>query len=182
MRPRAASPAPMRDWSPGASRNSSIAPESHTSAASRSEMPRPRFSRTSGPTPAPRSRRRTCGPACISSQGPFCVTATGAATRAAMSAIIRLASRREDEGERDEHLAPALGDGEPPRLDPRRHALLDAVVAERALLRVHLGDRAALVDGPGADQLAGQVGPRVELHLVAGADLRPVLVHDLADQ
>src|SRR5207237_6936176 len=56
------------------------------------------------------------------------------------------------------------------------------MLAQRAFLRVRLGDRPALVDGPGADQLAGQIRPRVELHLVAGADLRPVLVHHLADQ
>src|SRR4051794_9528803 len=81
------------------------------------------------------------------------------------------ASRREDEGIGHEHLAAALGNRKAPGLDLRGHAGLDRVLPQRALLRVRLGDRAGLIDGPGGDQLAGEVRRSVELRLVAGADL-----------
>src|SRR5207302_1137793 len=87
-----------------------------------------------------------------------------------------------DERIGDEDLAAALRNREAPGLDLRRDAVLDRVIVQRALLRVGLGHGAALVDGPRRDQLAGQVRPRGQLRLVAGADLRAVVVDDLADQ
>src|SRR4051812_20299676 len=104
-----------------------------------------------------------------------------AASRSAIASIVS-ASRREDEGIRDEDLAAALRNGEPPALDPGSDAALDGAIAQRRLLRVRFGHRSLRVDGPGRHQLASQVRPGGELRLVAGADLRPVLVHDLADQ
>src|SRR5512140_2882827 len=177
---RPPAPPPTRARSPsGPDAADCTAPESHTSAANRSPNGYPTSRRTSGPEPTPERpfSCRSIGPAAISTQG--CGVAA-AITSASIS--IDSASRREDERIGHEHLAAALGNGEAPGLDLRRHAGLHARIPQRALLRVRLGDRAALVDGPRGHQLAGEARLVGELRLVAGADLRAVVVDHLADQ
>src|SRR5207245_504375 len=157
----------------------SMAPVSHSSAAARSAIGYPTSTRISGPEPTPARplSRKKIGPPEIPIEG---CGATAARSMATIS--IASPSRGEDEGIRDEHLSAALGNREAPGLDLRRHAGLDAPVVQRALLRVRLGHGARRIDGPGGYQLAGEVRPGRELCLVAGADLRAVLVDHLADQ
>src|SRR5919204_3384605 len=156
-----------------------MAPLSQSSAATRSATGYPTSTRTSGPRPTPSrplSRSRT-GPAEMPIHG-----WGAAAARASASISIASPSRREDEGVRDEHFAAALRNGEAPGLDLGSDAGLHGPVAQRGLLRVRFRHRPGRIDGPGGHQLSGEVRLARELRLVAGADLRAVVVDDLADQ
>src|SRR5467141_4715004 len=158
----------------------SIVVVSHSSAATRSASGYPTSTRTIGPAPTPGR------PLWWTKAGPADITTHGCGAVAINTASISIEStstaRREDEGVGDEDLAAALRNREPPRLDLRGDAALDRPIVQGALLRVRLGHRPGRIDGPGRDQLAGEVGPGGELRLVAVPDLGPVVVHDLADQ
>src|SRR5438067_9647893 len=156
-----------------------MAPLNQTSAATRSATGYPTSTRTSGPLPTPGrplARRRT-GPAEMPIHG-----CGAAAASASASTIIPSTSRREDEGVGDEDLAAPLRNREAPGPDLGSDAALHRAVPQSGLLRVRFRHGAAGIDGPGRHELSGEVRLAGELRLVAGANLRAVLVHDLADQ
>src|SRR5437763_487353 len=156
-----------------------MAPLSQSSAATRSATGYPTSTRTSGPLPTPArplSRSRT-GPAEMPIHG-----CGAAAASASASSIIASPSGREDEGIRDEDFAAALRNGEAPGPDLGSDAAHHGAVPQSGLLRVRFRHGAGGIDGPGGHQLSGEVRLAGELRPVTGADLRAVLVHDLADQ